>query len=513
MMKARCVAMVCLLSLSLPVAARAQATLMELTANNTAACPASGELPKYCKQAFAGQTDARPGVATPMFDAPAGNVSDEDIHTYLNHGDKTKIFANFMLGFCTWDNGELCHNNVRSGYNSNDDATVAAQVEDLRRRHIDGAIMSWEGVGTSEDEATLRFQRYVNKGHCNGAQQCDPMYLIMIDGPSWAYTVKSTGIAGTSGAGCGGKTGGAYEDCVVAHVRNDMCAMNGTHWGNDAYLKDNGHPVVMVFPGEGVIGATGPAPSWEDVWVHIGEWNRDLPHNCAKPPYNADNGVPVVVFERSQGFAHRASAGSYYWIQVAGTDPARSQYVFNVSSPSTVETLEQFYGAAERNKGKMVWGAGFKGFNSAKATWGTNRILDQACGQLWMQSLTESNRFYTTEALPYLQIITWNDYNEGTEIETGIDNCFTVAAEVKGTELQWRLESANEFASLATVSHVEIYDSTDGENLRLIDRVPAERSGTWNLAVLPAGTHKVFVRMVGKNSILNRMAGPVVFTK
>jgi hypothetical protein len=60
---------------------------------------------------------------------------------------------------------------------------------------------------------------------------------------------------------------------------------------------------------------------------------------------------------------------------------------------------------------------------------------------------------------------------------------------------------------------VEIYDSKDGENLGLIDRVPAERSGTWNLAVLPAGTHKIYVRMVGRNSILNRIAGPVVFTK
>lgn len=499
--------------LALSATARGQAKLSELTANNTAACPANGDMPKYCKQAFAGQTDTRPVVATPVFDAPAGNVSDEDIHTYLNHGEKTRIFANFMLGFCTGESGPLCHNNVRTGYNSNDDHTVAAQVEDLRRRHIDGAIMSWEGYGTSEDAATLKFQHYANKHGCKGAQQCDPMYLIMIDGPSWAYTVKSTGIPGTSGAGCGGKTDGGYEDCVVAHVRNDICAMNGTHWGNDAYLKDNGRPVLMVFPGEGVIRAAGPAPSWEDVWVHIEEWNRDLPHNCAKEPYNQNNGVPMVVFERSQGFTHRASAGSYYWIQVAGTDPARAQYVFNVSAPSTVETLEHFYESAQRNQGKLVWGAGYKGFNSSQATWGTNRILDQACGQLWMQSLTESNRFYSTDALPYLQIITWNDYNEGTEIESGIDNCFTVAAEVTGTVLHWKLESANAFASLATVSHVEIYDSNDGEHLRRIDTVPPEKSGTWNLAVLPAGTHKVFVRMVGKNSVLNRMSAPVVFTK
>ncbi|UWZ84223.1 glycoside hydrolase family 71/99 protein [Occallatibacter riparius] len=512
MKKACCVALVCL-GLVLSLAAGAQVKLSELTGNNTSACAAGGKLPGYCKQAFAGQTDTRPGVATPVFDAPAGNVSDEDIHGYLNQGGKTKIFANFMLGFCTWGSGHWCHRNVRTGYNSNDDATVAAQVEDLRRRHIDGAIMSWEGYGTSEDEAALRFQRYANKHYCKGAQQCDPMYLIMIDGPSWAYSVKSTGIPGTSGAGCGGKNGGAYEDCVIAHVRNDMCSMNGTHWGNDAYLKENGRPVVMVFPEEGVIRPWGPAPSWEDVWVHIAEWNRDLPHNCGKAPYNQNNGVPLVVFEHGGGFMHRASDGAYYWVQVAGTDPAKSQYVFNVSSPSTVETLEQFYQSAQKNAGKMVWGAAFKGFNSAQAAWGTNRILDQACGQVWMQSLTEGNRFYRDEALPFLQVITWNDYNEGTEIETGIDNCFTVSAEVKGTVLEWKLNASNEFASLSTVSHVEIYDSNDGENLRLIDKVPAERSGTWDLGVLPAGTHRVFVRMVGKNSILNRMSGPAVFTK
>jgi hypothetical protein len=220
-----------------------------------------------------------------------------------------------------------------------------------------------------------------------------------------------------------------------------------------------------------------------------------------------------VVFERSQGFTHTASAGSYYWVQVAGTDPARAQYVFNVSSPSTVETLDQFYAAAQRNSGKLAWGAAYKGFNSSQATWGTGRILDQACGQLWMQSLTASNRFHSMDGLRYLQIITWNDYNEGTEIESGIDNCLTVKAEVEGTMLHWSLESTNAFASLATVSHVEIYDSNDGENLRRIDTVPAERSGTWNLAALPAGSHKVFVRMVGKNSILNRMSGPVLFTK
>jgi len=492
----------------------AQVTLSSLTENNTSACPAAGRMPSHCKQPFGGHQDLRPLVATPVFDAPAGNVSDEDIHGYLAHGQQTRIFANFMLGFCTAGESESCHNNVRTGYNSDDNHTLAAQIDDLRRRHIDGAIMSWDGNGTKEDEATLKFQKLVNEHGCPSAQQCDPMYLIMYDGASMAYTVKSTGIRGTNGDGCGGRSGGRYEDCVVAHIRNDMCYMNGMHWGNSAYLKANGRPVVQIFPSERVIPATGSAPSWADVWKHVDEWNRKLPKNCGKAPYNADNGVPMILFENAAGFTHVASSGAYDWVRVSGTDPSNDQFRFNISARSdSRQTLDQFYEAARQHPGMQVWGAAFKGFNSSKSAWGTNRILDQACGRLWMASLVDSNRFYTDTPLPYLQIVTWNDYNEGTEIETGIDNCYTVAASANGTTLTWALQTNNAAASLSTVSHIEIYDSVDGENLTLLASVPAAASGTLSLAALRPGAHRIFVLMVGRNSILNRISPPVPFSK
>lgn len=492
--------------------ASAQTTLQTLTANNTSACPASGALPAHCKHAFGGQRDSRPQVATSVFDAPAGNVSDEDIHGYLHDGNKTKIFANFMLGFCTTGDYDSCHNNVVTGYDSNDEATVAAQLEDLRRRHIDGAILTWAGNGTSEDAAALKFQRYLNTHGCKGPQQCDPMYLIMYDGASMDYQVAPTGIPGTTGNGCGNRTGGAYEDCVIAHIRNDMCWMNGMHWGNNAYQKAGGRPVVMIFPNESVIAPGGPAPSWTDVWVHIDEWNRDLPRNCGKPPFNANNGVPLIVFEDTAGFKHAGSGGAYYWVKVAGTEPSTSQFVFPVSSPSTTETLQQFYESAREHPDKMAWGAAFKGFNSSRSAWGVNRILDQGCGQLWMSSLTESNRQSMGAGLGWLQLITWNDYNEGTEIESGIDNCYRVSAVIENKNLTWKLESSNPFASVTTVSHVEIYDSQDGQNLAMIDKVPAATIGTWNLSVLKPGKHTIYVRMVGKNSILNQISPGVTFT-
>ena len=494
-----------------------QVTLASLTANNTAACPASGTLPAQCQAAFLGQADSRTGVATPVFDAPTGNVSTDDPHAYLNQGADTKIFANFMLGFCVQAGNAYCDNNVSTGYNSNDASTVAAQAEDLIRRHIDGAVMTWEGAGTSADAATLKFQAYVDANHCNGAQNCDPMYVIMYDGPSMAYNVTSTGVPGTSGASCSGQTGTAYENCVIAHIKNDMCYMNGMHFGNYAYFKVNGRPVVQMFPDEGVIPSSGPAPSWADAWTHIQEWNENLPQNCVisgagVQPYSANNEVPLMIFENSQGFSHQDSAGSFYWLQPAGTDPVTDQFITNISPASKSGTLDNFFAAAQQFAFDQAWGDAFKGFNSSLAKWGQNRIMDQSCGQTWIQSLTESRLFYSSAPLPYLQITTWNDYNEGTEIESGIDNCYTVSASVSGQVLSWALNSTSSTASLVTVARIEIYDSTDGTHVTLLATQAAGASGSYDLSKLAARTHTLYVRMVGKNSILNRMSPGIPYS-
>lgn len=491
-----------------------QATLADLTGNNTSACPAEGKRPPHCKQTFPGQQDLRPGVATPIFDPPAGNVSDDDIHTYLTDGQQTRIFANFMLGFCTGEPGPRCHNNVRTGYNSDDDHTVAAQVEDLRRRHIDGAVMSWQGAGTREDEATVRYQRYVNSRYCSGSQ-CDLSYVVMYDGASLAYNVGSTRIKGTSGDSCSGRGGGGkdYENCVVAHLRNEMCYLNGTHWGNQAYLKSNGRPVLLIFPKGGVIPPGGGAPSWADVWKHVDDWNKKLPKHCGKAPYNADNGVPLLVFEHADGFDHEASSGAYAWVKVAGanTNPQRAQYTFDVYQQRDPASIDAFYQAARQHSDKQIWGAAYKGFNSSEAAWGQGRILDQECGRLWMASILEANKFFRDRPLPFMQIVTWNDYNEGTEIESGIDNCMRVSASVEGTTLTWTLGVTNRLATLATVSRVEIWDSTDGEHLRLVQTLSPSLKGTFDLTALGPGAHQLYVRMVGKNSVLNRISEAVAF--
>jgi hypothetical protein len=484
-------------------------TLAALTASNTAACPADGQLPPWCQHAFNGQFDSRSGVATPRFDPPAGNVSDEDIHSYFPRSRSgVRIFANFMLGFCTSPNSTYCNNNVQTGYTADDPQTVAAQAADLQRRHIDGAIMSWDGSQTSMDTASLLFQQWADRHACSGGN-CSLSYIIMYNAVSLNYDVGSTGIPGTTGQSCSGFSGAGYEDCVVAHLRNEICYMNGMHWGSPAYEKAGGRPILQIFPDEEVIPSIGPAPSWADVWVQIGHWADDLPHNCAFAPYNANNGVPLIVFENEGGFSEQSSSGSYYWLQPAGVDPAADQFVDNISGAAT-GTLDSFFISALASQGKIAFSGAFKGFNSIDANWGKGRIMDQQCGQTWIKSLTESTRYYRGGA-PYLQISTWNDYNEGTEIESGISNCYEVSARINGATLEWSLDPTSSAASLDTVSHIEIYDSPDGTNVTLVATRPAVAHGVWHISGLPPGKQTLYVRMVGKNSILNRISPGVAY--
>jgi len=466
--------------------------------------------------------DTRAGVLTPIFNPAPGNVSTEDIHGYLTNGAATKIYANFMTGFCMTNDGSgHCHSNVMTGYNSDDPRTAAAQVKDLYNRHIDGALISWEGPGS--DTPGLLIQTEENNNYCNGgAGPCSVGIVNMIDGPSIGYSTTSTGVPGTSGAACSTSlSAAAYETCALAHLKNDFCWMNGKYFGNPAYLKSSsGQPIVLIFPNEPVLPSSGAAPSWTDVWKQIKVWNSDLKTNCNQSGYNADNGVPLFISENTGAFT-RTSAdgtlvydGAYYWIEPAQNAIVSDQTTYNISPLSQAGTLDNFYYVAKSHLTMQVWGNAFKGFNSHFAEWGTNRIMDQQCGMTWIQSLTAGNTNYTSAGLSYLQIATWNDYNEGTPIETGIDNCYTVSALLSGSTLNWSLDSSNPMANLATVSHIEIYDSTDfGVTVTPLSmNEAAAASGTYDLSMLPSGNHTLYVRMVGKNSIFNQISPAVAYS-
>jgi hypothetical protein len=50
--------------------------------------------------------------------------------------------------------------------------------------------------------------------------------------------------------------------------------------------------------------------------------------------------------------------------------------------------------------------------------------MDARCGKTLEDSLNLHRRYFpANHPLPFLMIVTWNDYEEGTAIERGIANC------------------------------------------------------------------------------------------
>jgi PKD repeat protein len=103
--------------------------------------------------------------------------------------------------------------------------------------------------------------------------------------------------------------------------------------------------------------------------------------------------------------------------------------------------------------------------------------------------------------------VTWNDYEEATEIETGIDNCVSVSASVSGSTLNWSITGDE-----STIDHYTAFISADGQNLMPLGDFPAGTRAL-NLAGFGfnAGTYSVFVKAVGKPSLLNHMSAAAAY--
>ncbi len=87
--------------------------------------------------------------------------------------------------------------------------------------------------------------------------------------------------------------------------------------------------------------------------------------------------------------------------------------------------LDTFYKRMNsRFPDKIMVGRVWPGFDDTKASWSLNRHMDRRCGKTFEDTLhmfrehNDPNR-----PMPFMMIATWNDYEEGTQIENGIAQC------------------------------------------------------------------------------------------
>ena len=80
--------------------------------------------------------------------------------------------------------------------------------------------------------------------------------------------------------------------------------------------------------------------------------------------------------------------------------------------------------SVRRYPDKIAVGAAWPGFDDSKASWSQDRKMNARCGRTFGDTLRLFRRYYDQQRpLPFLMIETWNDYEEGTAIERGVNTC------------------------------------------------------------------------------------------
>lgn len=381
--------------------------------------------------------------------AGAGNISKLPLRNLLYSSANAKIYTNFLPWFGFGDHMVV-------GYTSNTSAQVQRQVADMISRGLDGAIIDWFGQGTfnthyvyyDQSSQMLMHEAELHSGF---------NFAIMDD----AGSLKA----------CAARVGCDLTQTLI----NDLTYAYNTYENSPAYLRYNNQPVVFFFGHE----------------AYTLDWSRVR----ASVPGN-----PMFIFRNPSGFSYAQSNGGFSWVApetVSSTDPMALGYLdyYDKTAVSLIPaySLESSY----------------KGFNDTLAAWTANRVIGQQCGQTWLQTMAENGKYYSSlRQMIGVQIVTWNDYEEGTEIESGIDNCVSISTSVTGTVAAWNITG-----QLNTVDHYRVFISQDGENLMWLADVPASSTSV-DLAqfTLNAGSYTVFVQAIGKPSMANKMSAGVPVT-
>jgi len=260
------------------------------------------------------------------------------------------------------------------GYSSTNANQIHRQITDMISRGIDGVIVDWYGPNNSIDQATK---------------------LVMTEaeahpGFTFAIMVDQGAIKWNSCSGC------SPQQALISQLQY----VEQTYFPSSAYMTLAGRPVVTNFNID-----LSYSINWDDVSASLST-------------------QPAFLFQNNGGFTHVLSEGSYSWVMPTTFDYGTGY-------------LKSFYDTGMGLGNEQSVGATYKGFNDTLAAWGSGRIMGQQCGQTWLQTFAEINSLYNSgKQLSALQLVTWNDYEEGTEIESGILNCLSVSASTANNSLQ-----------------------------------------------------------------------------
>jgi hypothetical protein len=379
------------------------------------------------------------------------NVSTVSVHE-LAGGFGGKIYAHVV----PWFNGSA---HLSPGYFSASTAEVDAQIDAMLARGIDGVIVDWYGPNRYEDTATQVWRdRILARGLGSGF-----VLAIMID----------KGALSGCGSDCTTRLNFLIHDTIVPEYENTL---------GDAYMRDaSGRPILYFFD----VQQDYPSIDWGSVryWASTASGVEDH----------------VFFYEGAGGLdpsqvPETEADGGFAWIDVRTTAAGYLGWYYK-----------------QNTHGRISVGSAYKGFDdSAVHCWGQTpcpRLVAQRCGLNWLESFDALRQAPTP--VDAVQLVTWNDYEEGTALEIGIDNCLaSIDLQRSGNTAVWH-PVWNSGGSASTIHHYTVWARVQGSQTMYDcsgDLDPSQSTFNLDTCPLPSGTYQIYVQAVGQPLVKNLLS-------
>lgn len=394
-------------------------------------------------------TSANP--ATPAFSngvlAGNVNVSKVNVHTLLYAGHTTQVLVHYI----PWFDGGL-DSGINVNYDNADPTYFANFMTDIVSRGVDGVMVDWQSnVSGINDRFSATFG--VIKNYKNINNSATMTFAIMID--ENMFQDSSLSSSGNTGV-----------------VLNAMARINTRYFPDSAYLTSGGKLVVGDF------GCTDPTLGSAVDWAAV------------QSAYPNVSFIHLDDAAGSDGFAIANSGGSFVWVSTS-----------SITSNADISKLDSFYPRAVSRSSQIAMGGVWSQFNSDPyAPWNGKIYLQGQNGETWLSTWAKINTYFnSSKQLPFVQIVTWSDYYEGTALETGIENNVSLSFSVSARTISIVKVGAG---SIDTLDHLELW---------------TYNSGAWGQTTYSAATSAItvsfastyYVEGVGKPFIKNVLTAAI----
>ncbi len=255
------------------------------------------------------------------------------------------------------------------GYSSHDRVVLTRQIEQAQNLGIAAFVVDWYGQRKPFLDTTFALLQ-------QAAAQQNFKVALMYDEPEDSADPTDAAISALDYA---------YRQYIGPQAPQHA-----------AYLTYDGRPVIFVWP-------RGRRTDWNQVRQHVQGWESN----------------PLMFMEDGSMRNADVFDGFYAWVQ-----PGDRGWTPDGSNWGRDYLISFYKKMKEKYPDKIAVGAAWPGFNDRKASWSLNRYMDPRCGKTFAESLRLFRRYYSnSDPLPFLLVVTWNDYEEGTAIERGVNNC------------------------------------------------------------------------------------------